>query len=395
MTDPFAVAEAIADAVLYEGYLLYPYRASSLKNQARWQWGVLVPPGFPDDNERSAIRAECRITGGSRLVVRARFLHLQHRHSSSKVPADWDEAVAQAVDLVVEGLDPARGSRRQRRFALPAHTDNAGDVVRTREAVRGRLEARVEPGGRVRVTLANVTGCPAGAARRDEVLAVSLVGAHVMLAVEGGAFLSVLDTDDCRSDGCWPALVGEADDVVLAAPIILGDHPQVAPESPGDLFDSTEIDELLALRVLTLTDEEKAEARATDARAAAIVDRCDSLTPEAWQRLHGALRSPAPTSPPAWWDPDADAAADPSADSVVVAGVEVRAGSPVRLRPARGADAQDLFLAGMDATVAGVFRDVDGADHVAVSLDADPATAELAWQGRYLYFRPDELEPRQ
>jgi hypothetical protein len=380
VTDPFAAAEAVADAVLYEGYLLYPYRASSLKNRSRWQWGVLVPPGFPDDNERSAIRAECRITGGRRLVVRARFLHLQHRHSSSKVPADWDEAVTQAVDLVVEGIDPARGSRRQRRFALPAHTDNADGVVRTREAVRGSLEARVEPGGRVRVTLANVTGCPAGAARREEVLAVSLVGAHVMLAVEGGAFCSVLDTDDCRSDGCWPVLVGEADDLVLAAPIILADHPQVAPESPGDLFDATEIDEILALRVLTLTDEEKAEARATDARAAAIVDRCDNLTPEAWERLHGALRSPA--------------RADPWADSVVVAGVEVRAGSPVRLRPARRADAHDLFLAGMDATVAGVFRDLDGGEHVAVSLDADPATAELAWQGRYLYFQPDELEPR-
>ncbi|MHB1928951.1 MAG: hypothetical protein ACYDEN_05190 [Acidimicrobiales bacterium] len=393
MTDPFAPAEAVADAVLYEGYVLYPYRASAVKNRARWQWGVLVPAGFPDDNERSAIRAECRLTGGSRLVVRARFLHLQHRHSELKDPADWDEGVAEVVDLVVEDLDAARGACRQRDFTLPAHAELSAGVLRTRHPVQGRLEARVEPGGGVSVTLANVTECPAGATRREEVLPASLVGAHLILAVEGGAFQSALDTGECRSEGCWPVLVGDADAVVLAAPIILYDHPQIAPESPGDLCDATEIDEILALRVLTLTDEEKAEARATDARAAAIVDRCDDMPPEVWERLHGALRSVAPAGKPAWWDPDADAAVDPWADAVVVAGVELRAGAPVRLRPSRRADAHDLFLAGMEATVAGVFHDVDGGEHVAVSLDADPATAELAWQGRYLYFEPDELEP--
>ncbi len=84
---------------------------------------------------------------------------------------------------------------------------------------------------------------------------------------------------------------------------------------------------------------------------------------------------------------------DPGADTITVAGVEVGAGSHVRLRPSRRADAHDLFLAGCAATVAGVFRDVDGNDHVAVTVDDDPATEALAWQGRYLYFHPDEVEP--
>ena len=111
-----------------------------------------------------------------------------------------------------------------------------------------------------------------------------------MLAVDGGAFVSLLDPPDgaaeaavaCRSDGHLPG-PHRRDDVVLSSPIILYDHPEVAPESPGDLYDATEIDEILALRVLTLTDEEKAEARGTDARAAAIIDRCDALSPEAME----------------------------------------------------------------------------------------------------------------
>ncbi len=151
------------------------------------------------------------------------------------------------------------------------------------------------------------------------------------------------------------------------------------------------------MRVLTLTDEEKLEARGTDPRAAAIIDRCDDMPPELWSRLHGAVRSLAPASPPAadplpWWDPGVDAAFDPVSDSIAIDGATVSAGMKVRLRPSRRADAHDIFLAGLVATVAGVYRDVDGDDHVAVTVDEDPATEALAWQRRYLYFHPEELE---
>ena len=192
-------------------------------------------------------------------------------------------------------------------------------------------------------------------------------------------------------------LIGADDALMLSSPIILYDHPEVAPESPGDLYDATEIDEILALRVMTLTDEEKAEARGTDARAAAIIDRCESMSPDAWARLHGTMRSSGGAAAPAeavpWWDPGVDESVDPGTDVVRVGAVDVRTGTRVRLRPSRRADAHDLFLAGMDATVAGVFHDVDGELHVAVTLDDDPATEELAWQGRYLYFHPEEIEP--
>jgi hypothetical protein len=186
-------------------------------------------------------------------------------------------------------------------------------------------------------------------------------------------------------------LVGRS---LLVAPIVLPEQPEIAPESPGDLFDATEIDEILTLRVMTLTDEEKAAARGTDPRAAAIVDRCDTLPPDVLAGLHGARRDPrrsgtrrrggtrTPTPPcrrrptRCWWP-----------------GWPVRKGSRVRLRPTRRADAQDIFLAGQVAVVTAVLSDVDGETHVAVVLEKTPAADLHDWYGRYWYFAPDEIEP--
>ena len=96
-----------------------------------------------------------------------------------------------------------------------------------------------------------------------------------------------------------------------------------------------------------------------------------------------------------WWDPGADRTVSPETDGVVVAGVTVAKGSRVCLRPGqRRADAQDMFLAGRLATVEAVFLDVDGNRHLAVTLDEDPAADLQRWHGRYLYFSPDEVEPR-
>ena len=189
---------------------------------------------------------------------------------------------------------------------------------------------------------------------------------------------------------------------MLSSPIILYDYPQVAPESPGELFDATEIDEILALRTMTLTDDEKAEARATDRHAAAIIDRVDTLPPEILDRLHGAVRylrkstakaTGEPENVP-WWDPGADASVSPETDSLQIAGVSVSKGSRVRLCPGqRRADAQDMFLEGRLATVEAVFSDVDGNSHVAVTLVDDLAADLHRWHGRFLYFSPDEIEP--
>jgi hypothetical protein len=304
----------------------------------------------------------------------------------------------------------------------------------------------------VRLQLENASAWNDPKADRSVALRHSLVAAHSLLGIDQGVFLSLLDPPEwakpaveaCQNLHTWPVLIGEEGrrDAMLSSPIILYDHPTIAPESPGDLFDATEIDEILTLRTMALTEAEKREARATDERAAAIIDRVDNMPPELLDRLHGAVRflrevegtpdphppaegTPHPhppvhgaptgrvadgggggerlsTAPPEgppelvpWWDPGADRTVSPETDGVVVAGVTVVKGSRVVLRPGqRRADAQDMFLAGREATVEAVFLDVDGNRHLAVTLDEDPAADLQRWHGRYLYFSPDEVEPR-
>ena len=207
----------------------------------------------------------------------------------------------------------------------------------------------------------------------------------------------------CHQHRCFPVLAGPpgTHDVLLVSPIILYDHPEVAEQSNTALYDCTEIDEILTLRVMTMTDEEKAQARATDPRAAQIIDQCDAMSPEAMARLHGVLRNPhtpaglVPEIPEGvdWWDPLADNAVRPEIDAVLVNGARVARGTRVRLRPRRNADAQDIFVAGKSARVTSVHEDVEGNKHVGVVVDDDPAADLHDWYGRYLYFSPDEIEP--
>lgn len=454
--DRFEAARTVADAVLYEGYVLYPYRASARKNQIRWQFGVLTPRSYADshDNERWSARTEvlARTGEGARLSVRVRFLQTQRRSVERACGAgefetvdrlrfgevlhiSWSEALDRAVDLRDMDLAGLEGGVCEQRFFVEGDRSTevlsgpdgsvAGRIVRSTEPVEGAIFVGVTPAGggggvrRISVTVENRSEVNRmEAASRADAVDNSLVALHVMLGLDGGKFLSALGLPDdaevpgaaCSNEGMYPVLIGD-DDVVLSSPIILYDHPEVAPESPGDLYDATEIDEILALRVLTLTDDEKAEARRTDPRSAAVIDRCDEMPPESWSRLHGAMRElrPVPEDPAElsddasgavdtakpWWDPSVDSSVDPFTDSLFISGTEVAKGSVVKLRPSRRADVQDVFLRGRTATVAGVFKDVEGNDHVAVLVDDDPANEELAWQGRFLYFYPDELEPVQ
>ena len=448
MTSVTDEVRRIADTIMYEGYVLYPYRASAAKNRSRWQFGVLMPPAYlPTDScERSAMTAECllepRLQGDSGPVtveVTARFLQVQRRTGADV----WDEAVDQEITVTAAGgsVDPVP-------FVIPGGTERSEDgVTRTRQDLRGRVTVRMTelPGpwgaARLTVTLANETVPDVPEfERREEALPFALVAAHLVITVSGGAFLSLTDppewasgfAGECESEGCWPALAGPAGSgsTVLASPVILPDYPEVAPESAGELYDGTEIDEILTLRTLALTDAEKEEARATDPRAAALIDRVEAVAADsgAMGRLHGTWRplpSPAsgvpgfpdaagvPAGAPGfsdasgvpgasgsadsdvpWWDPEADGSVSPSTDSVVVDGQDLAAGSRVRLRPgARRADAQDMFLTGREAVIEAVLHDVDDAAYLAVSLVDDPGADIRSAHGRFLYFTPDEVEP--
>ena len=467
----FTSAGSVADAVLYEGYLLYPYRRSSGKNRVRWQFGVLAPRSWIEARGPAAEsvagsadawrqQTECllEVRATADLQVRLRFLQLQHRsvqesdaNGFREVDAlevdgerhlTFDEAVPQEFDVPVDLADLVHGPRS---FGIEVpgaeeiellHGRDAGRVVRTRWPLSLTVRLSVTAAGapfplrRLRLVVENTAVDLTPDAPRSEALRRCLVAAHSLLAVSEGSFLALLDppawaaaaAKECTNLHTFPVLAGDAGgrDVVLSSPIIMYDHPQVAPESPGDLFDATEIDEILSLRTLTLTEEEKREARATDPRAAAIIDRVDAIPKEMFARLHGAVRSlrpvtngdgddagphddpagaetgtpplPAPTAP--WWDPGSDASVSPATDAVIVDGIPVAKGCRVRLHPrASGTDVHDMFLEGRTARVEAVLLDVDDARHVAVVLDDDPGADLHRWYGRYRYFAPEEIEP--
>ncbi|MGW7433499.1 hypothetical protein ACWGIN_28655 [Streptomyces sp. NPDC054861] len=446
----FAVARHVADAVLFEGYVLYPYRASAAKNRLRWQFGVLVPPTWSAAAEEHDFQhTECLMEPrtGAELAVEVRFLRAQRRtveelrpdgtfaptgelRLPDRVLVAWDEGVEERVALVVP-VGELAGDGTSLPFTRPAAeeveevTDTDGRVIgrmlRRREEISGTLRIsaadldgpyRVQ---RLTVTVENTSTWTAEpGADRHAALPYSLVATHTLLRLDGGSFLSMTDPPEwakgavaaCRNLHTWPVLAGEPGrgDLMLSSPIILDDHPAIAPESPGALYDATEIDEILALRTAALTDEEKREARGTDARAAAVIDLADTMPPEVLERLHGAVRSlrevtgarePAPDvlrPDMPWWDPGGDTGVDPGRDHVLVDGRPVRAGSRVLLRPRlHRSDAQDLFLDGRAALVEAVLHDVDGGVHIAVTVEDDPGADIRREQGRFLYFQPDEV----
>jgi hypothetical protein len=244
---------------------------------------------------------------------------------------------------------------------------------------------------RLRVNTENSDATTRRGVPRQEALRSSLIATHTLIGVDRGRFLSLLDPPEwatpaakaCRNIHTFPVLGGEAGDraAMLSSPILLYDYPAVSPESPGDLFDAAEIDEILSLRTRTLTEEEKEEARATDPRAAAIIDRVDAMPREIMDRLHGAIRSMRPHR-------------EPQPKSVAVGGVAIARGSRVRLRPRRrGTDAHDIFLRDRIAVVEDVLVDMDGEYQLAVTLKDDPGADLHQWYRRVYYFTPEEVSP--
>jgi hypothetical protein len=418
----FTTARTIADAVLFEGYLLYPYRASAPKNRARWQFGVAAPPRWAKvrgtDTDVLEVTFLVEAERDAEIAGQLRFLHLRRRrveqaasggHRFVAVPSlevgsrlylPWEEGDVREVAIgALLSAGPTAGAVTSFRFPGTIETQPLKDadgvlhgrVVREALPLSGRviieatrLSDRLH---RIKARVENHSDFTRLDGPREEAMRASLLGTHLLLAAQGGRFLSLVDPPPfaqaaakaCKNVGLFPVLVEEdaGQDVLLASPIILEDHPRVAPESRGDFYDSSEIDELLTLRTMTLTEVEKREMRATDDRAAAILDRVegsptqrlsDDTLADTLSRLHGTFRDMPVASrfPP---------------------------GARVRLRPGpRRTDAQDMFLRGMTATVEAVMQDVDGRDCLAVTVDADPATELYRAQGRYLYFYEDEVE---
>jgi len=330
------LVEEIADALLYEGYILYPYRASTLKNRKRFNFGVVYPSAYAEAQggaSISSMQTECLVLGGplTEIEIKVRFLQIVARvngeqtsplcelrggeapglHPAGAVEVQgnsysmWQEASERDVTLPSCGLAEIAAHPIRHDFKFPARMEVeplreesglvAAALIRRQELVAGCVEVTGEPAARVgagtavlratdqslfrvRVRISNLTEFGA-TDDADEALMRSLASTHTLMGVREGEFVSLLEPADpfkhaaatCRNVGTFPVLAGEEGqhDTLLSSPIILYDYPQVAAESAGQFFDGTEIDEMLALRIMTLTDDEKREMGQLDEKTAA------------------------------------------------------------------------------------------------------------------------------
>jgi hydrogenase maturation protease len=349
------LAEKIANAVLYEGYILYPYRPSSVKNRQRWTFGGIYPAAYSrgaGGADACAMQTECLVEAGegTRIDVRVRFLHIQDRvvgaldpplpdlpatgtpdyrpvpalQMGDRVLRAWQEAVEREIAAPDLNVADLLVCPHEQAFAFPATgqieavRDSVGPVLavirREQRALAGMVTVaatRTDAGPvKLAVRVENRTPWrapdvppPSGSFgwEREDAVLQAFVSTHTVLEVRDGAFISLIDPPAeykaaaavCSNVGTWPVLAGEAGarDLLLSSPIILYDYPEVAPESPGDLFDGTEIDEILTLRILTMTDAEKQEMRQSDPRGRALLDRTETLPAEQLMKLHGTLRN--------------------------------------------------------------------------------------------------------
>jgi hydrogenase maturation protease len=340
-----ALVDQIVEAVLYEGYILYPYRPS-VKNRQRWTFGGLYPRGFSEAQQTGDawfMQTECLLRGAANTLVHVvvRFLHLQDRSAGQldascadlsqdaeptfrvveklqvgdRLLQTWQEAVAREV--VLKGLDLGALVREPRRmeFTCPASRTiepvrgrtGAIDAIllRAQNAINGAVRVSAEAVGKelykLSVQIENNTALehPGGVSREQAVLD-ALASTHTILSVQNGEFLSLIDPPhECRevaaacvNEGTWPVLVGDhgETDTMLSSPITLYDYPQIAAQSPGEFFDGTEIDEMLVLRIMTMTDEERQSAAAVDERARALLARTSALSENQIKGLHGVVR---------------------------------------------------------------------------------------------------------
>jgi hypothetical protein len=439
--------DRIVNAVLYEGYILYPYRPSSKKNcRGRFTFGRVYPRAYSDAQlgaEPCAIQTECLLrshTDSPTIDVVVRFLQPMWRlvgefatplvqwpdeaephfklvpglSLNGKLYQPWQEAVERTVSVPPLWLQHSQGRSVSHPFCFPATRalepirDEQGGVaavlVRRQDALGGQVEIEAAPwdagGFKVTVRIVNETVIPRPSLEdQDAVLMRTFASTHTILQVQGGEFISLTEPPPeyqpaaaaCRNLGTWPVLVGDEAagqrDTLLSSPIILPDYPQIAPESRGDFFDGTEIDEMLTLRVLTLTDDEKREMRSADECARRILERTEALPPDHLYQMHGTMR-------------DGRAAEDffnarRPTECISMDGVPIKAGDRVRIRPKGRADAMDLLLAGKIAIVEAVEQDAESQFHLAVVMEDDPGKdlGLLRQPGHRFFYGVDEVEP--
>ncbi|HWH71323.1 MAG TPA: hypothetical protein VNT26_18205, partial [Candidatus Sulfotelmatobacter sp.] len=284
-----------------------------------------------------------------------------------------------------------------------------GVILRRKAGLEGTIEIAAHPldSGLFKITVRvlNQTPVPEADAKDPEaILLRTLASTHTILQVQNGALVSLLEpaaehqqaAAACQNIGTWPVLVGDEAkrerDTLLSSPIILYDYPQIAPESAGPLFDGTEIDEILTLRIQTMTNQEKLEMRQVDEQARRLLERTETLNAETLLKMHGTMRQ-APSGAPIEFDDFFGAST--RLKGVSVGGVYLQTGDRVRLRPKARADILDLALEGQIAIVEAIEEDLEHRVHLAVVLENDPGKdlGLMCQPGHRFFFGVEEVEP--
>ncbi len=377
-----AQLEALVSSLLYEGYALYPYTPGATKNATPTPFGIVYPPAYAEHLPTGFdhLRVECLLAGGEGAELRAEVRFLQ-------VAGERHQAVERRLELGPVSLAELLGDGVGREFELDGEC-----TVRGR--VRMRATVTAEPGTTLlRACVHNTTElAPEKAERLDrpDALRASLLSTHLMIEADAGRFVSPLESGDrCRNVNTWPVLAAPGDDAILAAPIVLPDHPRIAPRSLGNLFDNTEIEEALLLHVQTLSDAEREQIGAQDPAVREMLERASEATPEQLAALHGRLEPVGPADP---GPPPEPGHPNPGERTLEIDGVRFHKGGKVVLRPGTDRDVYDRMLDGRTATIERLYVDYEDGAHIAVTIDDDPAQELFRETGRYLFFKAGELE---
>jgi hypothetical protein len=443
-----ASVDKIVNALLYEGYILYPYRASSRKNRQRFTFGRVYPQAYSlaeNGAEPFAMQTECLIrckNGTPALEIDVRFLHLMAREVGKeskprrespgviepetfemvqelrvddRLHQTWQEAVERVFTVSRQPLNLLSGQAQDFPFCFPASLilepiqdrlgRTAGFIRRRQEQLEGVCQVTVVSVDaetfKITARVANETPVEqTDLPNQEAIIMRTFASTHTILRVTGGEFVSLLDPPAvcreaaaaCINIGTWPVLVGDKEkgevDTMLSSPIILYDYPEIAPESPGELCDGTEIDEILTLRVLTMTDEEKLEMSQIDERARKILERTETLAKDDLIKMHGAFREMSSFE-------DDFFNTNTRLQNVIVDGVELKRGDKVHIRPRNRADVIDIALEGKTAVIESIEQDAENRIYVALVLEEDPGKdlGLLRQPGHRFFYGLNEIEP--
>ena len=396
--------EELVGSLLYEGYALYPYTPGSTKNATPTPFGIVYPPAYAESQPAAhpLARLECALEAGPEAELRATVRFLQAAGAGHR---GLERRLELGPVRLVELARPNQGPLREFSFEPE---DGAGPAIAGR--VRMRAELLGPELARVKLCVHNSTEIAhPSEISRAEALRHSLLSVHPLLEVEDGRFVSPLERQGVRGDavsGCeplntFPVLVGDRDRAVLGAAIALPEHPELAPESLGNLFDNTEIEEALLLHVQALSEGEREAIAGQDPAVREMIERADAVSNEEMLDLHGRLTfaEPEPGGDPVEQPPsNSERRPPPGVDAVKgeveteVGGAPLRRGDTVVLRPGTEGDVFDKILDGRSATIERIYRGYDDRVYLGVTVDDDPGQDLLRETGRYLFFFGDEVE---